>query len=84
MYILYILLCSDDSLYTGITNDLEKRIETHKSGKGSKYVRSRIPFKLIYKEELPDKSQALKREIEVKSWSREEKIRELKLEFSAR
>lgn len=79
MYYLYILKCSDNTLYTGITNDLEKRFETHKSGKGSKYVRARLPFKHIYTEELPDRSSATKREIEIKKWSRGEKIKKLGL-----
>ena len=67
MYTLYILRCKDNSLYTGITNNLDARLEKHKSGKGSKYVRTRLPFVLVYKEELPDKSSALKREIAIKN-----------------
>ncbi len=82
MYYLYILLCSDNTLYTGITNDLEKRLETHLLGKGSKYVRSRLPFENIYTENFETKSEALKREIEIKGWSREEKIKKLKLSFA--
>jgi len=79
MYHLYILLCSDKSLYTGITNDLGKRMAAHREGKGSKYVRSRLPFKLIYTEEHSDKSSAAKREMEIKSWDRGKKIKELEL-----
>ena len=78
-YFLYILRCVDDSLYTGITNDINNRLATHRAGKGSKYVRSRLPVKLIYTEEFPDKSSAAKREAEVKSWSREEKLSKLAL-----
>lgn len=81
MYYLYILKCRDNSLYTGITNDIEKRLECHKSGKGSKYVRSRLPVELVYKEEYPDKSSAAKREYEVKSWRRERKIKALKIKI---
>ena len=81
-YFLYILKCSDSSLYTGITNNLSNRLAKHNEGKGSKYVNSRKPFRLIYQEEFPSKSQALKREMEIKGWSREEKIRKLKLNFS--
>jgi putative endonuclease len=81
MYYLYILLCSDNTLYTGITNDIEKRMNTHKMGKGSKYVRSRVPFKLIYKEQHPDKSAVCKRESEIKGWTRQEKISTLKLDI---
>lgn len=70
----YILLCSDKSLYTGMTNNLVKRLEKHQSGKGAKYARSRLPVKLAYFEELPSKSEALKREAEIKSWSRLKKL----------
>lgn len=80
MYYLYILLCNDNSLYTGITNNIESRLEMHRIGKGSKYVRSRLPFKHIYTEELEDKSEALKREIVIKKMSRGEKIESLGLE----
>ncbi len=79
LYFLYILQCSDASLYTGITNNLVSRLEKHKSGKGSKYVRSRLPFKIVYTEELPNKSSALKREIEIKKLSREEKLKLVKI-----
>lgn len=79
MYYVYILRCADNSLYTGITNDLEKRMETHRSGLGSKYVRAHSPFIIIFTEELESKSAALKREREIKSWSREKKIRVLGL-----
>jgi putative endonuclease len=74
MYYLYILKCSDGSLYTGITNDLEKRMAVHRSGKGSKYVRAHMPFELIHTEKFPDKSSAMNREAEVKSWPRQKKI----------
>lgn len=82
MYYLYILLCSDRSLYTGIAKNIESRLKVHISGKGSKYVKSRIPFRLIYQERLSGKSSALKREFEIKSWSREEKIEKLKLSLN--
>ena len=75
MYTLYILKCSDGSLYTGITNDLESRLAKHAAGKGSKYVRSRLPFELFYTEQFPDRSTAQKREYEVKQMKREEKLR---------
>ncbi len=78
-YFLYILLCADNSLYTGTTNDIIKRLQTHASGKGSKYVRSHLPVKLIYQEEFLDKISALSREWEIKSWSREQKIKLLNL-----
>jgi len=82
MYYLYILLCNNKTLYTGITNDLEKRMQTHKLGKGSKYVRAHLPFKLIYSEEIASKSLALKREFEIKNWSRVKKIQKLSLEHT--
>lgn len=70
---LYILRCADGTLYTGITTDVEARLETHRSGKGAKYTRGRGPLELVYREECEDHSQALKRELAVKAMSREEK-----------
>lgn len=78
-FYIYILLCSDGSLYTGLAKDINKRIEVHKSGKGSKYVRSRLPVKLIYSEEFNNKCDAAKRESEIKSWPRPKKISKLGL-----
>ena len=72
---LYILRCRDGSLYTGITTDLEKRVATHNSGKGAKYTRGRCPLELVYSENCPDHSAALKREIEIKSLTRGEKLK---------
>ena len=72
---LYILRCSDGSLYTGITTDLEKRIEAHNSGKGAKYTRSRKPVTLVYSEVCGDHSHALKRELEIKAMSRDAKLK---------
>jgi putative endonuclease len=69
----YILRCKDSSFYCGITNNLKERISKHNNGKGAKYTKSRIPVKLIYFEEFPDKSSAFKREIEVKGWRKEKK-----------
>ena len=74
---LYILRCGDGTLYTGITNDVEKRLAAHRCGKGAKYTRGRGPLELVYREELPDHSAALKREYEVKSMTRQEKERML-------
>ena len=70
---LYILRCGDGTLYTGITNDVENRLAAHRAGKGAKYTRGRGPLELVYREELPDHSAALKREYEIKSLSRQEK-----------
>ncbi len=73
-YWLYILRCGDNTLYTGTTPDVEKRLELHRSGKGAKYTRGRGPLTLVYREELPDKSAALRREAAVKKLSRAEKL----------
>jgi len=73
MYTLYILRCKDNSLYTGIAKDLEKRLEMHRAGTGAKYVRGRLPFVLVYTEKCKDRSGALKREIEIKKMSKKEK-----------
>jgi putative endonuclease len=81
VFFVYMLRCRDGSLYTGITNDLKKRMEQHSRGRGSKYVRARRPFRLVYTEDAGDKSSALKREIEIKRLSRQEKIRLLNTYF---
>ena len=69
----YIVRCSDGSLYTGWTTDLEKRIEAHNSGKGAKYTKSRRPVTLVYYEEFATKEEAMKREYAIKQMKREEK-----------
>jgi putative endonuclease len=74
MVFVYILRCSDNTLYTGWTNDLNRRLKCHNSGKGSKYTRCRLPVEVVYYEILPDKSSALKRECEIKKLSRVEKL----------
>ena len=74
VWILYILRCSDDSLYTGITNDFPKRIKQHNSGKGSKYTRARLPVSVVYTEDFDIKSSALKREIQIKRLTRSAKL----------
>lgn len=75
MNYVYIIKCNDDSLYTGWTNDLEKRFKTHQKGKGAKYTRGRGPLKLVYFEEHETKVQAMKREYEIKKMSRAKKIK---------
>lgn len=70
---LYILRCGDGTLYTGITTDVQKRLETHRSGKGAKYTRGRQPLELVYREICENHSAALKRELEVKKLIRQEK-----------
>ena len=69
----YILKCKDDSYYTGITNDLNKRIADHESGNGAKYTRGRGPFTLIHAETFENRSTASKREFEIKKLTRMEK-----------
>ncbi len=81
MWYVYMLLCKDGSFYTGSTNNLAKRFLDHQKGTGGRYTRSHRPIKLIYQESFNSKSKALKREAEIKSWSREQKIKTLKLVF---
>ncbi len=81
MNYVYIVQCKDESLYTGYTNDLKKRIQVHNSGKGAKYTRSRRPVHLVYWEECPDRSSALSREAEIKKLSREEKLKLVGLDY---
>jgi hypothetical protein len=66
MNYVYILRCADGSLYTGWTNDLEKRVKTHNAGKGAKYTKTRLPVELVYYEEYEEKGEALSREISIK------------------
>lgn len=70
---LYILRCGDGTLYTGITTDVEKRLEVHRSGKGAKYTRGRAPLELVYREACGSHSDALKREMAVKKLTRIQK-----------
>lgn len=70
---LYILRCGDGSLYTGITTDVDRRLEAHRSGHGAKYTRGRGPLTLLYREVCGSHSDALKRELAVKHLSRAEK-----------
>ena len=73
-WFVYMLRCRDGSLYTGYTDDVRRRLETHQNGKGAKYTRSRLPVALAYQEELPDKSSALRREAAIKRLTRQEKL----------
>ena len=74
-YFVYILRCGDGTLYTGITTDLERRVAAHNSGRGAKYTRSRLPVTPVYREKVPDKSAALRREREIKALTRAEKLK---------
>ena len=70
----YILVCADGTLYTGWTNDLEKRLAAHNAGRGAKYTRSRRPVRLFYYEEFAEKCEAQRRECEIKRLPREKKL----------
>lgn len=74
IWYVYIIECSDGSLYTGITNDLDRRIGTHNSGKGAKYTKSRTPVVLKIFWTCPSKSEACKKEIAIKKLSRKHKL----------
>ena len=70
----YILRCRDGSLYTGWTNDLEKRLQRHNAGTASKYTRCRRPVELVYTEAFDTKEQAMRREVQIKQLPREKKL----------
>ena len=74
MNYVYIVECSDETFYTGWTNNLEKRIAMHSNGTGAKYTKGRGPVKLIYHEEFEDKKDAMKREYEIKKLTRKGKL----------
>ena len=71
---LYILRCQDGSLYTGITDDVDRRLAAHRAGKGAKYTRGRGPLELVYQEFCGSHSHALRRELEIKSLTKTQKI----------
>lgn len=83
-YYTYIVRCSDDSLYTGYTNDLDNRIKAHNLGRGAKYTRGRGPVELVYFEEYPTKEEAMSREWHIKRLTRPEKEKIIKLAKSDR
>ncbi len=74
IWYLYILRCGDGTLYTGITTDVEKRLEAHRAGKGAKYTRGRGPLVLVYRESCGTHREALKRELAVKKLTRQKKL----------
>jgi putative endonuclease len=78
MWYVYILECSDGSLYTGISSDVDGRLKRHNAGKGARYTRMHRPVKLLYSEQFDTKSEALIREIEIKNFSIENKKRLIK------
>ena len=84
MWILYIIRCKDNSLYTGITSDLKKRLTQHRKNKGAKYTRGRGPFKLLLTEKYKTRSDAAKREYQIKQLSRTQKFHQILLGISKR
>jgi putative endonuclease len=74
IWLCYIIRCADDTLYTGITNDLRKRLASHNAGSAAKYTKTRRPVELMFVESCADRSEALKREMEIKSLARAEKL----------
>lgn len=79
LWVVYILQCRDESLYTGITNDLGSRIKAHANGQGAKYTKGRGPFVLLYQETCIDRASATKREAYIKKMSRAQKIKMIKI-----
>lgn len=75
VWYIYILECGDGSLYTGITDDVQKRLEAHRAGKGAKYTRGRTPLSLRYQEMAESRAAAQHREFEIKQLSRSEKLK---------
>ena len=74
IWYVYILQCADGTLYTGITNDLDRRLKAHNAGTASKYTRVRRPVVMVYREEAATKGDALRRELQIKSMSRQQKM----------
>ncbi len=74
VWFVYLLRCGDGTLYCGIALDVEARLEMHRSGKGAKYTRGRLPLELIYSESCESKSEALRREREIKALPRSVKL----------
>ena len=74
MYFLYLLECKDGSIYTGITTNVARRFLEHQNGSGGHYTRSKGVIRVVYAERYPDRSSALKRESEIKGWTRKKKL----------
>jgi len=82
MWYLYILECGDKSLYTGIAKNVDQRLKAHNSGQGSAYTRSHLPVRCVHKEKHQTYSKALKREAQIKFWSREKKLALINRDFT--
>ncbi|MGE5041659.1 MAG: GIY-YIG nuclease family protein [Candidatus Levyibacteriota bacterium] len=78
-WFVYILLCDNNALYTGSSNDPERRFKEHQSGQGAKYTKLYKPLRILYTEAAGNRGTALKRELEIKSWTRKRKIKDLGL-----
>ncbi|MDD4202638.1 MAG: GIY-YIG nuclease family protein [Candidatus Omnitrophica bacterium] len=74
MYFVYIVQCNNNSLYTGITTDVNRRVSEHNKGKGGNFTSAYRPVNLLYQEQYPDRSQASKREEQIKRWTRKKKL----------
>jgi len=74
MYFIYLALCKDKTIYTGITTDLDRRLKEHQAQRGGHYTRAHQVQKILYTEEYPTRSAALRREAEIKSWKRSKKL----------
>ena len=81
MFYVYILKCGDGTLYCGYTNNVEKRIEAHRSGKGAKYTKGRLPLELVHTETFAEKGDALRREAEIKKMPKKEKLKLIEKEL---
>ncbi len=80
MYFVYLIECGDGSVYTGITTNVQRRFNEHKNGKGGHYTSSKKVVRILYTEKLKTRSEATKREFEIKSWSRKDKLNLIKNE----
>ena len=74
MYFVYLLLCADGSIYTGITTDVKRRLAEHRAGTASKYTRSHGAIRMLYSESCGERSTALRREAQIKKWDRQKKL----------
>ncbi len=76
-WVVYMLRCSDGTIYTGCTNDLEKRVKAHNAGRGAKYTKRRLPVTVAFTEPHPDRSSAQKAEAEIKKLTRAQKLKKV-------
>ncbi len=75
MPVVYILRCTDQTLYTGWTTNIERRVKAHNAGRGAKYTRTRAPVQVVYLEEQPDRRAAMQRELQIKRMKRYQKLK---------